>query len=191
MTGATSRIGTADPSGTLEFIHIFSGNCVAQSSWRVPLVEQALLTSGTCHEDWVTQTPLKTWGELKCSWRVSSSCSTSGTHHEDWSTQTPLKHGWTCCSIFSFVNHCLSFLCCIYCLSFFDKRNLKHLVSSNFSYGQLNFIFWLNVLKYRFTRCQHCHFWRNLLLIYRVNVLLIFKWGHPATFDETSCWFTE
>ena len=29
--------------------------------------------------DWVTQTPLKTGGELGCSGRVSSSCSTSGT----------------------------------------------------------------------------------------------------------------
>ena len=27
-----------------------------------------------------TQTPLKTWGELRCSGRVGSSCSTSGTH---------------------------------------------------------------------------------------------------------------
>ncbi len=30
-------------------------------------------------KDRVTQTPLKTGGELKCSGRVSSSCSTSGT----------------------------------------------------------------------------------------------------------------
>jgi hypothetical protein len=32
MTGATSGTGTADPSGTLEFTHVFSGVCVAQSS---------------------------------------------------------------------------------------------------------------------------------------------------------------
>jgi hypothetical protein len=30
-------------------------------------------------KDRVTRTPLKTWGELRCSGRVSSSCSTSGT----------------------------------------------------------------------------------------------------------------
>jgi hypothetical protein len=32
-------------------------------------------------KEWVTQTPLKTEGELRCSGRVSSSCSTSGTRH--------------------------------------------------------------------------------------------------------------
>ena len=31
-------------------------------------------------KDRVTRTPLKTGGELRCSGRVSSSCSTSGTH---------------------------------------------------------------------------------------------------------------
>jgi hypothetical protein len=30
-------------------------------------------------KDRVTRTPLKTWGELRCSGRVSSSCSTGGT----------------------------------------------------------------------------------------------------------------
>jgi len=30
-------------------------------------------------KDQVTQIPLKTGGELRCSWRASSSCSTSGT----------------------------------------------------------------------------------------------------------------
>jgi len=30
-------------------------------------------------KDRVKQTPLKTWGELMCSGRISSSCSTSGT----------------------------------------------------------------------------------------------------------------
>jgi predicted secreted protein len=44
MTGATSGTGTADPSGTLEFTPCISGNCIAQSSWWVPLVEQVLLT---------------------------------------------------------------------------------------------------------------------------------------------------
>ena len=32
-------------------------------------------------KDWVTRTPLKTRGELRCSSMVSSSCSTSGTCH--------------------------------------------------------------------------------------------------------------
>jgi hypothetical protein len=32
-------------------------------------------------KDQVTRIPLKTWGELKCSGRVSSSCSTSCTCH--------------------------------------------------------------------------------------------------------------
>ena len=32
-------------------------------------------------KDRVTRTPLKTGGELRCSRRVSSSCSTSDTHH--------------------------------------------------------------------------------------------------------------
>jgi hypothetical protein len=31
-------------------------------------------------KDRVTQTPLKTGGDLKCFGRISSSCSTSGTH---------------------------------------------------------------------------------------------------------------
>ena len=31
-------------------------------------------------KDWVTRTPLKTGGELKCSGRISSYCSTSGIH---------------------------------------------------------------------------------------------------------------
>jgi hypothetical protein len=30
---------------------------------------------------WVTRTPLKIGGELRCSGRVGSSCSTSGTRH--------------------------------------------------------------------------------------------------------------
>jgi len=32
-------------------------------------------------KDRVTRTPLKSGGELRCSWMVSSSCSTSGTRH--------------------------------------------------------------------------------------------------------------
>ena len=32
-------------------------------------------------KDWVTRTPLKIGGELRCSGRVSSSCSTNGTRH--------------------------------------------------------------------------------------------------------------
>ena len=37
-------------------------------------------------KDRVTRTPLKTGGELRCSRRVSSSCSTSGTHHVNLDT---------------------------------------------------------------------------------------------------------
>ena len=36
-------------------------------------------TKGQSTKDRVTQTPLKTGGELRCSRRVSSSCSTGGT----------------------------------------------------------------------------------------------------------------
>jgi hypothetical protein len=45
-------------------------------------------------KDRVTRTPLKTRGELRCSGRVSSSCSTSGTHGVNLVTNTVISHEW-------------------------------------------------------------------------------------------------
>jgi len=45
-------------------------------------------------KDWVTRTPLKTRGELRCSGRVSSSCSTSGTIHVNLVTNHVISHEW-------------------------------------------------------------------------------------------------
>ena len=41
-------------------------------------------------KDWATWTPLKIWGKLRCSGRVSSSCSTGGSHH----VTTPVTKSW-------------------------------------------------------------------------------------------------
>ena len=45
-------------------------------------------------KDWVTRTPLKTSGELRCSGKVSSSCSTSGTCHVNLVTILVISHEW-------------------------------------------------------------------------------------------------
>jgi hypothetical protein len=45
-------------------------------------------------KDRVTRTPLKTRGELRCSRRVSSSCSTSDTHHVNLVTNLVIRHEW-------------------------------------------------------------------------------------------------
>ena len=43
-------------------------------------------------KDRVTRTPLKTGGELRCSGRVSSSCSTSGTRRVNLATNPVISH---------------------------------------------------------------------------------------------------
>ena len=45
-------------------------------------------------KDRVTRTPLKTGGELRCSGRVSSSCSTSGNRHVNLVTNPVISHEW-------------------------------------------------------------------------------------------------
>ena len=45
-------------------------------------------------QDRVTRTPLKTEGELRCSRRVSSSCSTSGTRRVNLVTNPMINHEW-------------------------------------------------------------------------------------------------
>jgi hypothetical protein len=45
-------------------------------------------------KDRVTRTPLKTGGELVCSWRVSSSCSTSGTRCVNLVTNPVISREW-------------------------------------------------------------------------------------------------
>ena len=57
-----------------------------KTSFKIPRGQSESVyrrTDNTKHayksKDRVTRTPLKTWGELRCSGRVSSSCSTSGT----------------------------------------------------------------------------------------------------------------
>jgi hypothetical protein len=45
-------------------------------------------------KDRVTRTPLKTGGELRCSRRVSSSCSTSDTHRVNLVTNPVISHEW-------------------------------------------------------------------------------------------------
>jgi hypothetical protein len=45
-------------------------------------------------KEWVTRTPLKIWGELRCSGRVSSSCSTSGIRHVNLVTNPVISHEW-------------------------------------------------------------------------------------------------
>jgi hypothetical protein len=45
-------------------------------------------------KDWATRTPLKNGNELRCSGRVSSSCSTSGTHHVTLVTNLVITHEW-------------------------------------------------------------------------------------------------
>jgi hypothetical protein len=43
-------------------------------------------------KDWVTRTPLKSGGELRCCGRVSSSCSTSDTRHANLVTNPVISH---------------------------------------------------------------------------------------------------
>ena len=45
-------------------------------------------------KDQVTRTPLKTWSELRCFVRVSSSCSTSGTRRVNLVTNPVISHEW-------------------------------------------------------------------------------------------------
>jgi hypothetical protein len=45
-------------------------------------------------KDRVKRTPLKTGGELRCSWRVSSSCSTSGTRRVNLVTNPIISREW-------------------------------------------------------------------------------------------------
>jgi hypothetical protein len=45
-------------------------------------------------KDRVTRTPPKTGGELRCSWRVSSSCSISGTRRGNPVTNPVISHEW-------------------------------------------------------------------------------------------------
>ena len=45
-------------------------------------------------KDRVTQTSLKTGGELRCSGRISSSCSTSGTRRVNLATNPAITHEW-------------------------------------------------------------------------------------------------
>ena len=45
-------------------------------------------------KDRVTWTPLKTGGELRCSGRMSSSCSTSGTHRINLVTNPVISREW-------------------------------------------------------------------------------------------------
>jgi len=45
-------------------------------------------------KDRVTRTPLKTGVELRCSGRVSKSCSTSGTHRVNLVTNPVISHEW-------------------------------------------------------------------------------------------------
>ena len=45
-------------------------------------------------KDRVTRIPLKTGGKLRCSGRVSSSCSTSGTRRVNLSTNPAISHEW-------------------------------------------------------------------------------------------------
>ena len=45
-------------------------------------------------KDQVTRTPLKTWSELRCSVRVSSSCSTNGTRLVNLVTNPVICHEW-------------------------------------------------------------------------------------------------
>jgi hypothetical protein len=45
-------------------------------------------------KDWVTWTPLKTGSEIRCSGRVSSSCSTSGTDRVNLVTNPVISREW-------------------------------------------------------------------------------------------------
>jgi hypothetical protein len=45
-------------------------------------------------KDRVTWIPLKIWGELRCSGRVSSSCSSHGTHRVNLVTNPVISHEW-------------------------------------------------------------------------------------------------
>jgi hypothetical protein len=89
-----------------------------------------------CNKDRVTRTPLKPGGELRCSGRISSSCSTSGTRRGNIVTQPVISREWEKEVLYVyFVDRCLSFffwpLCCLF---FFDMRILiAPLVYSNSS----------------------------------------------------------
>jgi hypothetical protein len=45
-------------------------------------------------KDWVTRSPLKTEGELRCSGKVGSSCSTSDTRRVNLVTNLVINHEW-------------------------------------------------------------------------------------------------
>jgi hypothetical protein len=49
------------------------------TQWPKEKVQKYKQRSTYKTKDWATRSPLKTGGELRCSWRVTSSCSTSGT----------------------------------------------------------------------------------------------------------------
>jgi hypothetical protein len=53
-----------------------------------------VVCSSSIYGFWLPSTPLKTWSELRCSVRVSSSCSTSGTHRVNLVTNPVISHEW-------------------------------------------------------------------------------------------------
>jgi hypothetical protein len=57
-------------------------------------VKQRSTKQCTKIKDRVTRTPLKIGCELRCSWRVSSSCSTSGTRRVTLFTNPVINHEW-------------------------------------------------------------------------------------------------
>jgi hypothetical protein len=88
-------------------------------------------------KDRVTRTPLKTWGELRCSGRVGSSCSTIDTHRVNLVTNPVISHEkgkdrdvfttsrrGSCYSIFSFM--------CMFCRSLFVLFLLAIVLSAFF-----------------------------------------------------------
>jgi hypothetical protein len=118
-------------------------------------------------KDRVTWTPLKTGGELRCSGKVSSSCSTSGTRVH------PLFKWGSCHSIFSFLcSACMSVIVLYVHLRFTSSD--YPLVSSNYSCIK---IFWKEEL----------YFQSNVNVFMHNKYLIQFR--ESSTFSKLSCSF--
>ena len=79
------------PNGGNQKLYIEEEQTIQWPKEKVQKDKQRLTKHTYKTKDRVTRTPLKTGGELRCSGRVSSSCSTSGTCRVNLVTQVKKK----------------------------------------------------------------------------------------------------
>jgi hypothetical protein len=125
-----------------------------------------------------TRTPHKTRGKLRCSWRVSSSCSISGTRRVTLATSPVISHEWgkeqiviTTNGYYPLINHLLSLIYGFWltiCYLWFTASD-NHLLS--LIYG-----FWLTICYLWFTASLVCYYFFTLFKHVTNNSWTISEW---------------